>query len=144
MLGLIQVLWLLIWKHSGENWTNASSVTRILCGMPFEETFDNYASSQAGHLVTHLKMHRGEKSNKCNQCDYASSLACDLRRHLKTHSGEKSNKCLFASMGFKDTFENAQRNKSQTNATIATTHLRMQTFLGVIWKKCDGQSLNKT
>ena len=32
------------------------------------------------------------KSNKCNQCEYASSQAGDLSRHLKMHSGEKSNK----------------------------------------------------
>ena len=30
-------------------------------------------------LLTHLKSHSGEKSNKCNQCDYASSEASSLR-----------------------------------------------------------------
>ena len=48
---------------------------------PFKGTFKN------------LKMHSGEKSNKCNQCDYASSQERNLRTHLKTHSGEKLNKC---------------------------------------------------
>ena len=52
-----------------------------------------YASSQSGHLRSHLKIHSGEKSNKCSQCDFASSRADDLTRLLKTHSGEKTNKC---------------------------------------------------
>ena len=43
----------------------------------------DYASSNAGHLRTHLKMHSGENSNKCNQCDYASSYAHVLKDHLK-------------------------------------------------------------
>ena len=50
-------------------------------------------SHQVFHLRTHLKIHSGEKANKCKQCDYASSDASNLRAHLKTHAGEKSNKC---------------------------------------------------
>ena len=53
----------------------------------------DYASSYASALRTHVKIHSGEKSNKCNQCDYASSRASHLRTHLKIHSGEKSNNC---------------------------------------------------
>ena len=53
----------------------------------------DYASSRVGDLRAHLNKHNGEKSQKCNQCDYASSHAGHLRTHLKTHSGEKSNKC---------------------------------------------------
>ena len=36
-----------------------------------------------------IKLNSGEKSNKCNQYEYASSQAGDLRKHLKMHSGEK-------------------------------------------------------
>ena len=53
----------------------------------------DYASSHAGHLRTHMKMHSGEKSNNCNQCDFACSDPSSLKRHLKRHSGEKANKC---------------------------------------------------
>ena len=46
-------------------------------------------------------------------------------------------------MGFEDTFENAQQSKSQTNAIIATTHLPMHTFLGVIRKNVMGKVSKK-
>ena len=48
---------------------------------------------QAGDLRRHLKAHRGERSNKCNQCDFKFIHAANLRPHLKAHSGEKPNKC---------------------------------------------------
>ena len=44
-----------------------------------------------GLVLRHLKIHSGEKSKKCSQCDYASSRAGHLRTHLKTHGGEKPN-----------------------------------------------------
>ena len=44
-------------------------------------------------LRSHMKLHSGEESNKCNQCNYVSSQAVHLRTHLTTHIGEKSNKC---------------------------------------------------
>ena len=72
----------------------------ILTGRQFEDTFENaqwrkdkqmqpiwlcillYISA----LRKHLKIHCGEKPNKCNQCDFAPSQAGHLRAHLKTHS----------------------------------------------------------
>ena len=53
----------------------------------------DFVSSYASALRVHLKTHRGEKSNKCNQCDFASAEARDLIRHFIRHSGEKPNKC---------------------------------------------------
>ena len=51
----------------------------------------------AGDLRRHLKVHSGERSNKCNhcnlQCYFAFIQAGNLRPHLKAHSGEKPNKC---------------------------------------------------
>ena len=42
-----------------------------------------------------LKIHSGEKSNKCNQCDFTSSETGNLRAHFKTHSAEKKGNTLF-------------------------------------------------
>ena len=53
----------------------------------------NEKNAEDGHLRTHLKMHCGEKSNKCSQCDFASSNTHQLRTHLITNIGEKSHKC---------------------------------------------------
>ena len=102
---------------------------------PFEDTFENtwwrkakqmqpmrLWSSNEGALRTHLKMHSGEKSNKCNQCGYASSHMSHLRTHLKTHSGEKSNKCN-------------QCEYASSHASTLRTHLK--THIGKKSNKCN-------
>ena len=51
-------------------WLNSS---RRKCTVEKSQTNVNqsdYASSQAGNLKRHLKIHSGEKPNKCNQCNY--------------------------------------------------------------------------
>ena len=40
-----------------------------------------------------MKIQIGEKSHTCNQFDFESSGAEVSRGHLKTHRGEKPNKC---------------------------------------------------
>ena len=60
----------------------------------FDSVSSNYlGKAQHTKVIEQMEAQRGEKSNKCNQCDYASSQASNLRRHLKMHSGEKSSKC---------------------------------------------------
>ena len=61
--------------------------------VPLVINLETFQKCLAGHLRRHMRMHSGEKSNKCNQCDFASSRAGNLRTHLKTHSGVKSDKC---------------------------------------------------
>ena len=57
---------------------------------------DDFCESGANEDVPFRNTsNEGGKSNKCIQCDYASSHAGHLKTHLKMHSGEKSNKCMF-------------------------------------------------
>ena len=53
-----------------------------------EQNFDHDNSMEKIFNERVANVHR-EKSNKCNLCDYASSQAGNLRRHLKLHSGEQ-------------------------------------------------------
>ena len=55
-----------------------------------EEQMDycDFVSKDANVKILRKTTDNVIKSNKCNQCDYASSRAGDLRKHLKMHSGE--------------------------------------------------------
>ena len=79
-----------------------------------EQTCQNDDFGLKAEEILKKKIDNAIKSNKCNQCDYASSHAGDVRKHMKIHSGEKSRKmqpiwlCLFLGRRFEETFENAQ------------------------------------
>ena len=101
--------WGLIWKRTvAKSQTNATNVTlhplrQAICGGIWKHTVEKRQVKQmqqmwlciflCKRIEDTFRMHSGEKSNKCNQCNYASPHASSLRTHLKTHSGEKSNKC---------------------------------------------------
>ena len=65
-----------------------------------EKSQTSNASSQANDLRKHLKMHSGEKSSKCNQCDYASSQAGNLKLHLKRTVEKSQTNATNAAMDF--------------------------------------------
>ena len=52
-----------------------------------------FASYEPRTLMIHMRIHSGDKPNKCSQCNYASHQEGNLKSHLKTHSGEKDYKC---------------------------------------------------
>ena len=70
-------------------------------------------------LRTHLKMHSGEKSNKCIQCEYASDHESALREHLKIHQIEKPNKCNLCNYA-SSYASNLKKRTLQKNQIIAT------------------------
>ena len=73
-----QATWRVIWKHTLEkSHTYAANVIMHLL-------------RQAGSCRKHLRIHNGEKLNKCNQCHNASILADNLKTHLKIHSRAKN------------------------------------------------------
>jgi len=120
--------------------------------------------SQACHLRTHLKMHSGEKSNKCNQCDYAEKQFEEtqimgtnqlnvtnatiplLRQAIWGHIWKSTDKCnqkydyAFSLAGSLRTYlKTHSGEKSQTNATSVTMPLLVQVFWGHICKRTVGK-----
>ena len=53
------------------------------------EQNDDHDNSLEKKLIARVANEQREKSNKCNMCDYASSKAGHLRTHSKMHNGEK-------------------------------------------------------
>ena len=112
-----KAIWEHIWKRTVvKSWTNAINVTMHLLGQTFwghfwKRTMEKSQTNVTnvilhplwGHVWKHtvedagdlrrLKIHIGEKLNKCNPCYFGSSHAGNLRRHLKMYGpysgGEK-------------------------------------------------------
>ena len=61
--------------------------------LAMEQNLDDDNSMQKNVSERDANVQR-DKSNKCNLCGYASFRAGHLKTHLKMHSGEKSNKCI--------------------------------------------------
>ena len=71
-------------------WTKVN--LRLLDMAQTLETF-YFGSKDANDKNSKKETGNASKTNKCNQCDYASSHTVNLRAHLKMHSGERLNKC---------------------------------------------------
>lgn len=54
-----------------------------------------YKSSRSENLVTHKRIHNGEKPFSCTGCGFKSATLSHLGRHMKTHSGQKQFSCTF-------------------------------------------------
>ena len=64
---------------------NQTNATSVILHPPREVIFF--------FLRIHLKIHSGEKEQKCNYCDFVCVQKGNLKRHIETHGGEKQNRC---------------------------------------------------
>ena len=49
-----------------------------------------------GNLLSHIKVHSGEKSYQCNQCEKPFAHVWDLVKHKRVHTGEKLRNYIIA------------------------------------------------
>ncbi|XP_057552025.1 zinc finger protein 597 isoform X2 [Hippopotamus amphibius kiboko] len=57
--------------------------------------------SDSSYLVSHQKMHSGEKNYKCGDCGKIFNHRANLRTHRRIHTGEKPYKCAECGSSFR-------------------------------------------
>jgi len=70
---------------------NLNTYKRYWCSMEAyqEWPFVCRSITRSDSLVTHSRIHSGEKPFKCPECDKAFSESSSLTRHMRVHTGDK-------------------------------------------------------
>ncbi|XP_030155198.1 zinc finger protein 677-like isoform X1 [Lynx canadensis] len=81
--------------------SNLISHERIHCGQrPYKCNDCDKAFTYRSNLTRHKKIHTGEKPYKCNECGKTFTQCANLTRHQIIHTGEKPHKCNMCDKAF--------------------------------------------
>lgn len=66
----------------------------------FKCSYCSYSTPHKTNLITHERMHTGEKPYHCHLCPKSFAQRSNLKAHIRTHTGEKPYMCRFCPQAF--------------------------------------------
>ncbi|XP_050686830.1 longitudinals lacking protein, isoforms H/M/V-like isoform X21 [Eriocheir sinensis] len=72
------------------SWTGCSEFS---CPKLHQCAYCSYSTKKKTHLVTHMRLHTGERPFACSHCPFSTVTKERLKRHIRIHTGEKPYSC---------------------------------------------------